>query len=282
MKTMDDEIIFSLLNRVIYNSSEIYFNTEKNRNLLEIFIYASGKTASTSLFESFKALNKNSIHMHGTQYYLKYILKADLYEQFSMFDYINYLSKRKNNILVVDIVREPISRKISSFFQHLDRLPYVMQNFNSVENMQEYYLKNIDQLVDIFNTQFLLKKENYYGFDEYVADGVFIRKRKFSHIKKRMHFKHNNKKYLIIRFDDIPLWNEIFRDIGYTDFELTNVNKAESKNIATLYKAFKQNFMLTKQALDILYLKQHKKVLDIFYTPKEIASHYNKWLTHVK
>ena len=270
---------FELLDRINYFSPEVSFNEKSKFSILEVFIYASGKTASTSLFESFKSMKKNCIHMHSSEYYLNNILKLPLYDNFHMMDYINYLAiNRTPRILVIDIFREPIARKISAFFQHFDRFNYLDKGFKSFDDMKNYYMNNIDELITIFNDDFLIVRENYYAFDEYKRDDVDIRKLSFSHKKKRIHFKHNNKKYLIIRFDDIKKWNEIFQEIGYEDFNLISANTTESKDIAELNKKFKDNYFIPKIHLDTIYLNKHNEVLKQFYTKDEFNDKYNYWL----
>lgn len=277
-----NEVVYELLKGYSYNSSEVYLSEERQSNAIDVFVYASGKTGSTSVFEGFKQIKKNVMHLHGSRYFAASILKMELDKEFKVLGYINYLTKYNKKILIVDVVREPIGRKISAFFQHLYRLSFIKNKFDSKTDINRYYLNNISKLVELFNEYYLIQKENYYSFDEFTDDELYVRSLPFNHLKKRIYLTHNDKRYLVIRFEDIKLWDNIFQDIGFSGFILPHENRAEEKSISELYKKFKENYFLSKEMLDKIYYEDHKEVLQQFYTEEELSKLYDKWLAYVR
>ncbi len=274
------------------------------RNLIEVFVYASGKTASTSLFDSFCNLGFGSIHTHGERYFEKVNKQGNSLE-FSLKDLIMLCSEKQDQVFVIDVFREPISRKMSAFFQHLTRLPFIKERLPdreaasiklpdffqyvtripfiqerlpySIKRLARHFESNIDELINLFNDYYLLQSENYYGFEEYHRLGFKPDNIDFNRIDKVAVQKERNINFIIVRFDDINYWEGIFSNLGFSEFKLMQSNDTNEKALGRLYQGFRENLFLDKEKLDRIYLDSHRKYLELFYTDQELENQYLKW-----
>ena len=108
----------------------------------------------------------------------------------SLYEIINVSSKREK-VYLIDSYRLPIERKISSFFQNINkRVPHWKQC-------------SINDLINIFNEKFLYKLEEYNslkeGFDYYNIQYFDT----FDFNKKYVYREHDNKVFIKLRFADI-------------------------------------------------------------------------------
>ena len=119
---------------------------------LNILIFCSGKSGGTTLCKTFKNNGYTVLHMHSSTSIG--IFNPDYYDltKLSIFDIINY-NANKHKLYIIDSYRNPIERKISSFFQNINL------------NAPNYKTQNIYELIDIFNSLFN-KLEIYDSIDE--------------------------------------------------------------------------------------------------------------------
>jgi hypothetical protein len=90
-------------------------------NTYDIFVYCGGKCGSSTLYNTFINNGFSSIHVHSNYYYYYYYYYytfCTLNNDDSIFDVIDDSCKSKE-IYLFDSYRNPIERKISSFFQNL-------------------------------------------------------------------------------------------------------------------------------------------------------------------
>ncbi len=245
---------------------------------IEVFIYSSGKTASTSLYNSFCNLGVGSIHVHS-QNYFESTNKKDKSLELNLEELIYYCRDIQGKVVLIDVFREPISRKISSFFQRLENLDFIKEyNFSSQAELVDYFTENIKELVEIFNEKYLVWIENYYSFNEYGKFGFDINKSKFNFDKKSLFFSKDNIDFIVVRFDDIKYWEDIFRGYGFSGFRLSSENRTQEKSLGSLHKLFMKNLVLHKHKVDQVYFGVHDKYLNIFYSDKELYKNYEFWL----
>ena len=265
-------------------SREVFIN-EPSRSI-EIFCLCSGKTASTSLFNSFAALGYNVMHVHSTQYFLSRIVrKAHVpYAGFSIIDFINYSMELSNKpIIVIDVFRDPIERKISAFFQGLQRV--FMKKINNIYNeelswlqFKMKYFENINDLIEIFNKYFLLFHENYYAHDEWTLDGYNFDLYPFDSQMKYSRYEHRNKFYFLLRFDDLKNWSKIFRRYGFDNFSLATQNISSGKDYSGLYQRFRENFFFPSSIYpEIMFNHLHFNKYRLFLSSQEMNILKAKW-----
>jgi len=191
----------------------------------------------------------------------------------SIFDVINNSKKIYDKIYIIDSYREPVSRKISSFFQNLNS---ILDNYYNIKGHLDFYLDNIDthKLMKIFTEFFLIHGENYHSMDEvccfygipYITD---------------FNFKQG---YIKIEYENIVLIKFLFKNIQYWDkylFEFFNKqfdmksNNLSIKNYNMKYNDFLLNYKIDKNMLiDLLSTDKHFK---IFTTEDERDTIIERW-----
>ncbi|EPR74701.1 Capsular polysaccharide synthesis enzyme CpsE [Winogradskyella psychrotolerans RS-3] len=266
-----------------------------------ILIYTMGKVASTSLYESLKNVypNKDIFHLHRLNgSYLDEREKMIKSEVFGNKEYPRHLStgllwkpqwlsaiikeNKFNNLKLITVIREPISRNISLFFQWIDfketEDKYIFKSRNNNYPFEITTPKNdLTELYDFFYTKFVIdshlewfKSEMYSVFDIDVFDNSFNKEKGYSIIEKE------NVTLLVFKMEQITKsFNPAMVDLFGEEIELIRANEASSKPINKVYVDFKNNIRLPREYVDKLYNSEYMKH---FYTELEINSFKNKWL----
>jgi hypothetical protein len=260
-----------------------------------LLVYQMGKVGSGSVYKSLKdsATGFAVYHLHeiarqrlsqrrnifvarGEVPHEKYLIgqmvsKMIDAQQSEMFDYpgCKIVGDKWN---IITMVREPVSRNISSFFQNLRYFAPALQN-NQTENPP-----SVDTLADLFLNEFHhevplkwldLELKALTGVDVYAEP---FRKSKGYHIYETPRFR-----VLLLRLRDL---NEFFEQ-GLLDFlgiqvgELKASNVAKNKEYAELYKRFKATVRFSPQFLERMYESQFTKH---FYTDEERKTLRERWV----
>lgn len=263
----------------------------EDKNYLDVVCNVSAKSGSTSLHEGFIELNKSSLHIHGTRHLLEGVWKRKNppFQDFSYFDYLDYLKENnpEQKTLIVDVVREPISRKIAAFFQNLiiskDRIIQISKNIALPMNFNqfiEYFLENTSELVAIFNKHYLLKLEQYYSFYEWEKVGVNVLDQQMDDQSKTWFQVKDWRQFLILRFDEIKDWSKTIQDLGFENYSLPQKNNANEKIYGQLYNQFKSEYQIPMTYLNLIYDFSYKDVLNHFYTKEEQDQLKQKFKTY--
>ena len=139
---------------------------------VDVICLTGGKCGSSTLYNTFIKNGYKCIKVHN---------KSCFESQFKydgLTDLIDISSKNKE-LFIIDSYRTPIERKISSFFQNIDKY------------LPDYKNKNTQELIKIFNTRYIDKLEEYHSIDpimnEYGVEtfDVFDFKKKYVIKKKR-------------------------------------------------------------------------------------------------
>lgn len=227
-----------------------------------IFVYTAPKVGSTSLVTSLKiSLGNlyNIIHIHNemTIYMLTGILDVTVNE------IIKYLSSIGKRVLVIDVYRTPIEKKISIYFEKL-----AIFHFNtSEENIKKY---PIEKIVNRFNKLFpYIETEDYY-FEKYE-----LKKRKmFDFEKKYTIQKEQNVYYIKLRLCDSNIWGNILSNILNLDVVIIPDYETEKKQIGELYKKFKEVYKIPSNYLQNIECDTY---LNYYYNSQEKTEYINKW-----
>ena len=108
---------------------------------VDIIIIAGGKCGSTTLLKTFQQAGFKAIKTHNRNCFIN---------QFG-YDGLNELiqtSSKNKKLFIIDSYRTPIERKISSFFQHI--------------NKHNYKTQSCYELIDIFNKEYINELEEYH------------------------------------------------------------------------------------------------------------------------
>ena len=279
-------------------------NQFKFEQRLENFVWCSGRSGSTTLFNSLP----NCFHTHTFLYFLNqngvdwsdidYNYNFDLFEILN----ININDYNSDKINIYDVYRTPIERKISAFFQYLD---CVVKNndiellLNEARNYKEFYsfdieritsqlffdyfTNNVNHLIELFHFFLFLKSDNYYSFLEF---GEYIdlsfKCKKFHHIKK------NKFTFTILKYDQIKNWpDQILKTTSQT-IKINKSNASKNTSFGFLYKEFKEMLKIPKvlynlsmsfniQMHPLIPVCNHYDVMKKFMTSEEIYSYTDFW-----
>lgn len=245
------------------NKNSIDFSENKNKDLLEnnliydVFIFCGGKCGSSTLDETFTKNSYKTLHSHSNSYY------KSRHNGNNIFNVIN-LSSINNNIYIIDCYRNPIERKISSFFQGIHK------------SLPNYKNLKITELVDYFNTNLLHKLENYHPINELFLHYNISLWEKFDFEKKYNIFIKDNKIFIKILFNDIKIWDKILSEIFKKKIIIYNRNITKEKPIIDIYNKFKTIYKVPKIYInDIL---KNDTEFKIYNTQLEQDEYIKNWL----
>jgi len=244
---------------VQYLSEKINFISfqSKAKKRPPVFIYQMGKVASSSIYESLNEQYEGvSLHAHSfseshTKSVVRFLFKMN--------------EKEKINIKIISLIREPIARNISAFYENFKRdLGFEFEdNPYSTEELHELFLKDHDHKIPlIWFDHNLLKNFN-----------IDVYQKPFPEIGYTT-FKNDNIEVLLLKHDLNDKTKEavIGTFLNKDDFTLTNYNIGTSKIYSASYKEFQKipipDWYITKM-VDSKYV-QH------FYS-NEIDDIINKW-----
>lgn len=259
-----------------------------DKDYLDVVCNVSAKSGSTNLYQGFLSMGKSSVHIHGSNHLLNGIWKRKNppFHDFSYFDYLDYLKEKnpQKETLIIDVVREPISRKIAAFFQNLvvyrDRIAQISKNLKApitFDKLIAYFEENTAELVDIFNKHYLLSLEQYFSFNEWEKAGVKVLEQSIDQEKKIWIQEKDWRKFLVLRFDEIANWSQTIQKLGYDGYDLPKKNKAEEKGYGRLYGQFKEQYKIPTVFLNLIYGFTHKKTIEHFYSAEEINGLKGTW-----
>lgn len=233
-------------------------------NDLDIFVYCGGKCGSSTLHHTFKNNNFKSYKIHDNNYfkYLCSVFKKDIGK--TIYDVINFnVIDDKKTVYIIDSYRTPIERKISSFFQNIDK------------HIHDYKNKTIDDMINVFNTKFLYNLEEYHSIDEVLNYYGLIPFCTFDFENKYNIIKKENIIFIKLRFNDVDKWGEILSQIFEKKIVIHNFNLTKNKEINKLYNQFKEKYKVPH-----LYLTHYLTSdinFKIYNNDKEQNEYINYW-----
>lgn len=271
-----------------------------------LLIYQMGKVGSQAVYAALKnsKLDRPVYHTHGLSDEYVGLREKHLRKYFgtSKERYVSKipwegqylrecLSKDFNGekIKIVALVREPVSRKIASFFQQLSKVEYRDEGRTfkivSYKNEDEFELTaTISDMEPLTNLFLDLHKKNL-SFDQ--ARTFFDREFKgvlgidifASEFPKSKGWKIYNEKLadvLLIRMENLnECVAEAFKEFLDIDgIVLPRTNIGREKDYAPIYEAFKKTAILPDAFLDEMYSTKYARH---FYTEEEIHLFKKKW-----
>lgn len=226
-----------------------------------IYVNCSGKSGSSTLEASFKALDLQTYHRH-------YLHKLDKLR----------INKRKpnSNIILIDSFRDVIERKISSFFQRIQHILKLSQS----EILSIYRTKGIEYFHKQFQSR-ILTLSQWYSFNNWQHYGYYaLKDGKFDFKKKYQLRKVGNLYFINLRFKDIQDWEKIIRSlpvpVDLSDFTIVKRNMSEDKWYHEIYEEFLETFKISRSDFKEV-LKINQPMISHFNTKEEIKEYIKKW-----
>jgi hypothetical protein len=227
-----------------------------------------GKVGSSSLENSIQ----DAIHLHSmdglsNKYFLnnytERLKPLDFFQEKVTWRLIQRTVRHKinqgENIKVITLVREPISRNVSAFFQ-----PIKVRNSLYSES---YFYLYCNHFTPLYWFQYEIEKHL----------NIDIYKHPFDQKKGYSIIKQNNVELLLLKLEKITSNLEVLGEfLEVNDFELKDANVAEDKWYADIYNDFKKSFSPKSDYIDVLY---NSTFMKHFYSEEEIETFRMKWLS---
>lgn len=224
---------------------------------VDIICLTGGKCGSTTLNQTFTKHGYKSIKIHN---------KTDFIKQFKydgLIDLINRSSLNKE-LYLIDSYRTPFERKMSSFFENIHK------------NVPDYKNKSCDQLINIFNTQYLNRIEEYHSINPIMKEYGVEPFDTFDFKKRYIIKKKGNLVFIKILFSDINNWNVILSEIFNKKIVLHSINISSKKIYSWIYNEFKIKYKTSNSYINNI-LKNDIE-FKIFNTLEDQNIYINKFL----
>jgi hypothetical protein len=259
-----------------YFKITIPWKLRAGRNTGVLLIYQMGKVGSKAIEDSISApsINMPIFHVHvlsdrgirGGELYKKSMMRND-YEYIRNIVLQKEVLSRKHKLKVISLVREPVARNISAFFQNsvLWDTQYNEASEDSSEIIEEFLAKFDHEKPLIWLDQEI---NDMLGIDVYaepfpISCGYHI-------------YSNENIELLLIRQESLNCCFEgaLKEFLALEGAQLMDSNRAESKSYAGLYKSFKENLDIPNNYLDHMYSSKYAKH---FYSDLEIDEFRARW-----
>jgi hypothetical protein len=262
-----------------------------------ILVYQMGKVGSSTVVRSLKAHNLLAINVHTfdpfflrrgqkifkTEFKATGALAKTLWDQ----QLIRQRLKHTNNgkrIKIITLVRDPIARNISHFFQWPNM---IMEQTDSGYHLRSpvfnydrtFQVEGIEQaLATLFMTRFKqhevplvwFDNELKHNFDIDIYSVAFPKEKGFSICA------NGNTEVLVIKLEKLrSVAQQAFQEfLGLGKFELISANIGQEKETSSLYKQFLETIKLPSDYIDNMY---NSRLAKHFYSNEELDAFRARW-----
>ncbi|MBA43100.1 MAG: hypothetical protein CMF62_03710 [Magnetococcales bacterium] len=218
----------------------------------KVLVYQYGKVGSSTI-------THNGIGQYypiPRLYYYHYIIQTHSH------DVAKDILNKYSNVLVINIVRLPIDKNLSNFWECINRhCPYYKEKdityLNNLYNSLSYSVQYTDKWMEKF----------------FETTDIDISNFKFDIDNKFTTFKKNNNTFLFFRFEDwdfikentLPKFNIVIKN---------NYNEGKNKHYKEKYAKHKEIYKVSEKEESLI---RDSKIMKLFYTQNEIDEHINKW-----
>lgn len=226
-------------------------------NDIDVFVIAGGKCGSSTLKQTFSALNLKTIKSHNPTCF------NHQFGNEGFFDTIVHSSKNKK-LIIIDAYRTPIERKISSFFHNGER------------KIPKFLSMTTEEQIELFNNEYLYRIE-----EQHIINQIYLRLKipeKVHYDFKRQYLYQRYKNFVIVKlhYNDIKNWGKRLTEIFRMPITIVNDNVSKDKPYYENYKDFLNKYKVPKHYIE------HKLVKDIefkkFQTPEQQTEYITRWL----
>jgi hypothetical protein len=243
-----------------------------------IIILTPGKVGSSSVYNTLKEELKgkyNVFHIHkfsskqivnSKEYHLKsdkkylpeHLIIAEILEK--------KLTAYKEVLKIITITREPISRKVSDFFQNIELRKQDVENLA----LKIDELKAKELLLDNFNTGVTSELEQWFSEEIKENLGIDVFARPFNSQTGYMINSNNRCNQLLLKMENLdkifPVAIKEFLNLKQS-MQLQNVNIGEQKHYSDSYKTIRNDIKLSTDTVDKIV---HSKYFQHFYKDQEL------------
>jgi hypothetical protein len=241
-----------------------------------VLVYQMGKVASSSIYRSLKAVeNVNVFHVHRLNpehiarvrqgHTLRGVTAPN--DDLGLHLFKNLICTRKP-AKIISLVREPIGRNISAYFQNLKSFETVQDAHSRIE---------VDQLI----TGFLQKYSHdvpltWFDLEMRATTGIDVFEYTFPKEQGHQIIHHPPYHLLLMRHDLADaLKEELVRDfVGLRSFNLFRANEASLKEYAEQYRSFVDSINVPADYSQ--HMLSSKYALH-FYSKEQLLKAHRKW-----
>lgn len=279
IKSRLGRIIKSLINRFLWfyrlhilTRMQVFFAAKT-----PIIIYQMGKVGSSTIHHTLETqLDAPIFHIHflnpeyAAQMSQSYIRKGHRVpfhiEQGSVL--YSLVVKPKRPAKYITLVREPISRNMSSYFENFEL--FNEQYFNKLQSNTE---ENIQTFIKEHNHSFPL---TWFDKELFPTLDIDVYQHPFSHNQGYQRIQTDEIDLLIIKLeaDDELIRDALAEFLSAPDIELQYANVGNQKNYSEAYQEFKKQITLPQNYLDEMLESRYAKH---FYSDEERQTIYQKW-----
>lgn len=237
-------------------------------------VYTMGKVGSSTVVNSMRNIDISVIQAHYLTFNRRgsYFVLPERGFLGSIRDFYKTLTVKLKNkiwlkatknkkIRVITLVREPVARNISAFFEQKH---YITDKELNVKELTELFWKYANHQAPLI--WFDKEIKNLFGIDVYnykLTDEKFIK------------IEDRNIELLVLRLEDLNESRKIISDfLGRKDFEIVRANISERKEYADKYTKFKNEIEIPNDYLNKMY---NTKYMRHFYTKEEINKFREKY-----
>ena len=234
-------------------------------------VYTMGKVASTSVTTALEAAGLHSHQIHHLDKKIlialakPFIENSDLPKRHisqAMAYRRDYLSRRENFIFI-SLVRDPIARNLSAFFENLDAKPEKISEEPDADVLFAHFMKDYPHAIPL--TWFDREFGDQLGID--VFSTPFDTGRKYLYLK--------NRKTLLMRADcPDDLKSRILSDVFDRKIKVGQKNDGADKDYADRYAGVKKRTRFSAEFVNQIY---DSKFCRHFWTTAEIGQMKRRW-----
>ncbi len=230
-----------------------------------VFVYCPPRVGSTSLVSTLRLSCGHIykvLHIHDEQM-LKYVGNI---HNVRVNDIINYNASLGRDIIVIDIFREPLERKMSEFFGKLSSY-----HFNAdIPTLEKY---DLERIYKRFNNLFPFLGEEDHFFEQYQLPVDVNTIKGFDGGNNIIEIKKDNITFLKLRLRDYDKWKEMLEPILGVKITLIKDNDRSNLDLSNLYKKFKENY---KIPINFIQMISESKSFKFYLTPDERENYLKK------
>lgn len=302
---MKAQMINNTIKRLVYSNYKsakayhvvklYYYNllhSLNSKNRETIVVYQMGKVGSSTVVKSLQALkNMNVYHIHGlTQFNIERtenICKQNFPRMRRVHNHIlesQYLKrqldkglKSKNKWKIVTLVREPIARNISSFFEVLE----MVLGYDYKNKIKQLKIESIvEELTELFIEKHIEyeneKSLEWFDTELKPALNIDVYAQEFPKSKGYEIYDFEHAELLLLRLENLSeCAGDAFKNfLGIDGFQLVKDNIGSQKGYDTIYQGFLDSIVLPGSYVDKMY---SSKYMRHFYSESEIEALKVKW-----
>ena len=234
-----------------------------------VLIYQMGKVASTSIYSSLQTLRGFGVfHTHRLNYDLNQIDTEDVHRENDI-EIRQRIVETDYPISIISLVREPISRNLSAYFQNIHRY------FPGQERYKEIAT---DELIRAFFDKFD-QDEPLTWFDREFQGmlGIDVFAHPFSYEEGYLSFRENRYSVLVMRHDleDRKKASLISDFLGIRKLKIVRKNISKNKKYGEDYSRVKRSISFPEEYLEKMLTA---KYTTHFFSDREIAELHRKYV----